>query len=167
MHLLEDVPHGAPRIAGFDYRGLHRYSLTVCVQDRKPVFTTGDVVARVLDGMNRSATIHEFKIHVYCFMPDHVHLLVEGESDDADLPRFVKAWKQKTGFDHSRRTRQRLWQVGFYDHVLRSDESTYKHVMYILGNPLRAGLARVIGQYPFAACNPEWIEASSANVPEA
>ena len=83
-------------------------------------------------------------------MPNHLHLLVEGITDESDLRRFVEAWKQKTGFEYARCSRGKLWQVGFFDHVLRSDESTERHVQYILGNPVRAGLARSIGDYPFA-----------------
>ena len=92
-------------------------------------------------------------------MPDHLHLLVEGESDDADLQRFVKAWKQKSAFHHAKCTGGRLWQVGFFEHVLRSDESTHRHVLYVLGNPVRAGLSRTIGEYRFAGCEPGWLDA--------
>ena len=83
-------------------------------------------------------------------MPDHVHLVVEGLCDSADLRRFVKGWKQATGFAYTQRTRNHLWQVGFFDHVLRTDESTERHIEYVLGNPVRAGLARTVGEYPFA-----------------
>lgn len=83
-------------------------------------------------------------------MPDHVHLLVEGLSDASDLQRFVRDWKQRAANQFSRELRGRLWQVGFFDHVLRSDESTERHALYIAGNPVRAGLANVIGEYPFA-----------------
>ena len=78
----------------------------------------------------------------------------------------MKAWKQKTGFDYSKRTGVRLWQAGFFDHVLRSDESTERHVDYVLGNPVRAGLARTVGEYPFAGCHlPETDQPSQTGQP--
>lgn len=158
LHPAPSMPDGAPRIPGFSYTGLQRYSLTVCVHGRRGLFAEQALVSGVLGEINRAARQCHFRIHVYCFMPDHVHLLVEGECDDADLKGFMKSWKQKTGFDYSRRTGDRLWQVGFFDHVLRSDESTRRHALYILGNPLRAGLARTIGKYPFAGCDPQWLD---------
>jgi putative transposase len=111
------VPDGAPRIRGFDYKGLHRYSLTICTHARAVVFTDHAVVEPILLQIRQAAVASAFAILAYCFMPDHVHLMVEGETDDADLKRFVKAWKQKTGFEYSKRSRNRLWQVGFFDHV--------------------------------------------------
>jgi putative transposase len=144
------VPDGAPRIRGFDYVGLHRYSLTVCTHRRRCAFIDEPLVASVLLQIRRAAASNEFQLLAYCFMPDHLHLVVEARSDSADLARFVKTWKQKTGFAYSRLTGSRLWQVGYFDHVLRNDESTAQHVRYVLGNPVRAGLARAVGEYPFA-----------------
>jgi hypothetical protein len=43
-----------------------------------------------------------------------------------------------------------LWQEGFHERVLRSDESTEAAMRYVLENPVRAGLTRAIGDYPFA-----------------
>ena len=114
------------------------------------MFTDNAAVEPILLQIRQAAAAYAFAILAYCFMPDHVHLVVEGQTDEADLQRFVKAWKQKTGFAYSKSTGRRLWQVGFFDHVLRSDEGTERHVEYVLGNPVRAGLARTIGEYPFA-----------------
>jgi REP element-mobilizing transposase RayT len=100
-------------------------------------------------------------------MPNHLHLLVQGETDRADLQGFVRRWKQRTGFDYAKKHGVRLWQVGFFDHVLRSEEDTERHVLYILGNPIRAGLANTIGEYPFAGCEAEWGTPKIQRDPEA
>jgi REP element-mobilizing transposase RayT len=90
-------------------------------------------------------------------MPDHVHLLNEGRSDAADLQKFMKSWKQATGFEYAKHNRgRRLWQVGFFDRVLRSDESTEACARYILANPVRAGLVRSVDEYPFAGPKGIW-----------
>jgi REP-associated tyrosine transposase len=91
-------------------------------------------------------------------MPDHLHPFVQGESDTADLTRFIKRWKQATGYNYGREHGRRLWQVGFFDHVLRSDEDTDRHVLYILGNSIRAGLAKTIGEYPYAGYPEGWFD---------
>jgi putative transposase len=70
----------------------------------------------------RCAVTELFAIVAYCFMPDHVHFLVEGQADASDLRRFVARAKQFSGF--------------------------YYH--YIVENPLRAGLVRRIEDYPFS-----------------
>ena len=84
-------------------------------------------------------------------MPDHLHALVEATSDASDFCAFVKRFKQTTGFEYCRRTRQRrLWQPGFHEHILRNDEASEAVARYILENPIRAGLASTLGEYPFA-----------------
>ena len=122
------------------------------------MFNHEGIVQSVLDEIERVAEAEHFRVLAYCFMPDHLHLLVEGESDTADLQRFVKRWKQTTGFDYAKARGCRLWQVGFFDHVLRCDEDTERHALYILGNPIRARLTKAIGEYPFAGCVRTWVE---------
>ena len=114
------MPNGGPRIPGFDYRGVRRYSLTICTYGRSHVFIDKDIVQSVLDDIERAADAEHFRVLAYCFMPEHLHLLVQGESDTADLQRFVKGWKQMTGFKYAKECGSRLWQVGFFDYVLRS-----------------------------------------------
>lgn len=57
-------------------------------------------------------------------MPDHVHLLAEGTTPEFDLERFASSFKQKSGFTFSRARSARLWQDGYRDRILRSDEAT-------------------------------------------
>ena len=75
-------------------------------------------------------------------MPDHLHLIAEGTDDSSDLRAFVSTFKQRSGFEHSRRTKETLWQVGYHDRVLRRDEDLMKVVAYVLNNPVRAGLVK-------------------------
>lgn len=82
-------------------------------------------------------------------MPDHVHLLVEGTSDDSDLQEFVRVWKQQTSFAAKRSHGTALWQRGYYGHILRSDESLEQKVRYVLENPVRAGLVESPADYPW------------------
>jgi putative transposase len=139
-------PH---RLDGVDYVGFQRYFVTCCVLDRRPVFTDADVVAAVLSHFLQQATEFACAMFAYCVMPDHVHLLIEGTEEDADLKSFVARAKQKSGFDFAARRKHRLWQKGFYDRLLRDDESTTDVTRYIIANPVRAGLVVEPSEYPF------------------
>jgi REP element-mobilizing transposase RayT len=83
-------------------------------------------------------------------MPDHLHALLEALSEGSDFRAFVKRFKQTTGFAHRGTTGQSLWQHGYHERVLRNDEASEAVVRYILENPVRAGLTKGIGEYPFA-----------------
>jgi hypothetical protein len=80
-------------------------------------------------------------------MPDHVHLVVEGQTDGSNCREFARAFKQRTAFAWKKRTGQRLWQKSFYDHVLRETETVQGVVGYVLENPVRAELARSPAEY--------------------
>ncbi len=84
-----------------------------------------------------------------CFIPDHLHLLTEGLSEDADLRRFVHEFKQRSAFEYKRAAGQPLWQARYHDHVLRNDEATKSVAGYIIQNPVRAGLVEDPRRYPF------------------
>jgi putative transposase len=137
------------RLPGFDYVGLHRYSVTCCVLHRRPVFTGADVVDSVRSHFLEQATTFACAIPAYCFMPDHVHLLIEATTENADVPSFVARAKQKSGFDFAARRKHRLWQKGYYERVLRDDEPTTEGIRYIIANPVRAGLVVEPSEYLF------------------
>jgi REP-associated tyrosine transposase len=81
-------------------------------------------------------------------MPDHVHLVVEGVHEASDLRRFVKIAKQRVAYVLRRgRGIQTVWQEGYYDRVLRSDEATDVVIRYVLENPVRAGIVTRPEQY--------------------
>jgi len=48
-----------------------------------------------------------------------------------------------------------LWQDGFHDHALRREEDLKQVAWYIVANPLRAGLADRLGDYPY--WNLDWV----------
>jgi len=90
-----------------------------------------------------------FAVLAYCLMPDHVHLLLEGVLETANLAEAVRLWKQRTGFNWKQRTAARLWQEGFHDRVLRDSDDAASVVRYILENPVRAGLVSSVTDYPW------------------
>jgi hypothetical protein len=59
-------------------------------------------------------------------------------------------FKQRTGFEFARSHGGRLWQTGYHDRILRTDEETMTVVRYILENPARAGLVAYFADYPFS-----------------
>ena len=135
--------HGAPRLVSFEYRGLAAYSLTSCTFQRAPIFTERCWVTEVSRQLLQQAARHRFDVPAYCFMPDHVHVLLEATAGDSDLRRLLNSWKQGTGYVYKRATGARLWQSGYYDHVLRQDEDRLRVIAYLLGNPIRADWSQI------------------------
>jgi putative transposase len=129
------------RLPADRYIGEVAYSLTLVTQGRQPHFVLDDNVAWCLEELTRSASSVGFEVMSYVFMPDHLHLLVLGIGSDANLPRFVKLFKQRTAYWFKQRTQKTLWQKSYFDHALRRDEDVSPATEYLAGNPLHAGLA--------------------------
>jgi putative transposase len=89
------------------------------------------------------------EITVYCVMPDHVHLLATGLAEWSNLRAFVADAKKETGWAFRRQHRQRLWQEGYYERILREAEPTWNVVRYIVNNPVRAELVERPEDYPW------------------
>jgi putative transposase len=91
-----------------------------------------------------------FAVFTYCFMPDHVHLVVCATIESADLRMIMTRWKQRAGYEYKQRTGKHLWQPSYFDHVLRDDEDTHRAMRYVLENPVRKGIVAEFHEYPFS-----------------
>jgi REP-associated tyrosine transposase len=91
-----------------------------------------------------------FAVLAYCFMPDHVHVLLDARDNNAALRDLVKRWKQASGYWYMRRYGRTLWQSGYFERILRREDTTEVVANYIMANPVRAGLAKEVGAYPYA-----------------
>ena len=136
------------RLADHDYAGIYQYFLTFCALRRAPAFENAEAVALVWSQFLRAGQEERFSIIVCCFMPDHAHLVVEGLDDGAELKRFISRAKQMSGYYYKQRYGTPLWQRYSYEHVLRSEEPAPVVVGYVLENPVRAGLADDVRDYP-------------------
>lgn len=138
-----------PRLSGFDYRGCHWYFITICTDRKRGLFTDGSLVRWLTAKLREKSESFKFKIWAYCFMPDHLHLLVEGSCPGADMRKFVSSFKQLTGYQFWKSRKAALWQPSYYDHVLRNEEDALEVARYILNNPVRKGLVKDFLDYEF------------------
>jgi putative transposase len=76
--------HGPGHLRTFDYVGLYAYFLTFCRDRRRRIFSDASAVELVREQILRAAAYERFAVVAYCFMPDHAHLLVEGQCDSSD-----------------------------------------------------------------------------------
>jgi len=68
----------------------------------------------------------------------------------SDLLLFVHTLKQRTAYEYRRSYSDVLWQKGYYEHVVRDDETTLEIARYVLANPVRGGLVMEPRDYPFS-----------------
>ena len=152
-----------PRHPAIRYVGRCRFSWTVCTYQRRQHFRTSYVVDSVLSYFLQATKPAEVGILAYCFMPDHVHLLLEGQTDQSPVERSVIRGKQLSGYWFQQQYHSRLWQKSSWDRAIRGDQDTLTVIRYIVANPVRAGLVSRPSEYPFCGSSTySWDQLESA-----
>lgn len=137
------------RLKTFSYRGSYRYFITIVADKRNEIFISSEIAGQILKALKEVSILCQFAVWAYCFMPDHLHVLIEGKNEDSDMKELILKFKQKTAYEFKRLYQKRLWQENYYEHILRKDEDTKKAARYILENPVRKGLAAHVLNYPY------------------
>jgi REP element-mobilizing transposase RayT len=129
------------------------YLLTWATYQRKPWFSDWTLGRLVVNSLRRAQALHAVESLAFVVMPDHVHWLVSlGNLLLEELMRNVKG---HSGFHVKQYLRQQsgavpkeIWQEGYHDHALRSDECVQDAARYIVLNPVRGGLVKSVREYP-------------------
>jgi len=85
-------------------------------------------------------------ITLFLLMPDHLHALLSF-ARDRSMSEIIRDWKR-----FHARTNHVLWQEGYFDHRLRSDErgaQVSAKMNYIRQNPVAAGLCASVQEWPW------------------
>ena len=141
------MPNRPGRLKGFDYVGYASYFVTICTEGRLRAFDDLGFGHWAISQLLRQATLREFEVSAYCLMPDHVHLLLRGQSESADFRSFIISWNTRTAFAWRQRYQSKLWQKGYYDRVVRDSDDFFGMARYVLLNPVEAGLVKRAEDY--------------------
>jgi len=142
--------HKDIRLCPENYLGCRWYFVTLCAKDRVKYFRGKAFCDWVLRVLKEESAKHFFFVKAFCLMPDHLHLLLQGNSLNADLLKFINRFKQRTSYGFWAREKKTLWQVSFYDHILRDKDAPADVAWYIWLNPVRAGLVKKAEEYPYS-----------------
>jgi putative transposase len=126
------------------------YLITFTTYHRRRYFSEFDrahCAAKALHAFHRDGPTD---VLAWVLMPDHWHGLVRlGETDD--LSQWIGQLKGASSFQlrSAEPGIGRVWATGFHDHALRREADLLECARYIVLNPVRAGLAARVGDYPF------------------
>jgi putative transposase len=138
------------------------YFVTFCTLHRRQALANDPVHRAFRAYAEAGNTKANVAVGRYVIMPDHVHLFVQGD-DGFDLGIWIRGLKRfmapgveavvhgVTGTTSAtpRRILPKLWQPGFFDHLLRSSESYERKWHYVRENPVRAGLSVRAEDWPY------------------
>jgi putative transposase len=127
------------------------FFITFCTHHRTRLLASDAVHTAFVMFATKAYSVHNIAVGRYVIMPDHVHLFVRGP-DDFQLGRWIGLLKQSLGKEIGRTgTSPTIWQRGFFDHVLRTNESYSQKWNYVRENPVRAGLVTKADDWPYSS----------------
>jgi REP element-mobilizing transposase RayT len=126
------------------------YFITACTERRRHLLANDDAH----DAFRRFCLCAKERgvlVGRYVLMPDHLHLFVCIPPGAVGLSTWVKSLKN-TMSKHWRESgiEGPHWQKGFFDHLIRSNESHSEKWKYVQDNPVRAGLVAEVRHWPYA-----------------
>ena len=160
--MMEKKERKTIRLKGFDYSSAGAYFVTICTKNRRCILSEivgagvldspkvvltkyGNIAEKQIQAMD---ALHEnLSVDKYVIMPNHIHLLVRilcvtderGSSGtptptyNSHISRFVSTFKRYC----NKQCGEKLWQRGFYDHVIRNDDDYDAIWQYIDENPIK------------------------------
>src|SRR5688572_11918489 len=94
----------------------------------------------------------ECRLHAYCLMSNHVHLLVTPAQAEGCGVLMKNIGQLYTQYVNKRYGRSgHLWQARFRSSLVQSEDYVLACYRYIELNPVRAGLARRPDEYPWSS----------------
>ncbi len=147
---MTKFPRRPPRLERiFQHHAAPVYFVTFCTHDRRPWLADAPVHNAFVQFAEAAAERHNVAVGRYVIMPEHVHLFVCGGLEFV-LGRWIGGLKQALARAADRSAAGGTpWQEGFFDHLLRSDESMSGKWEYMRENPVRAGLIARADDWPF------------------
>ena len=143
---VREKRHRLPRET---YRGQVTVPVTACIEGKSTPFADEGIVKQFLEFLHSAMVKHNCIAFIYCFMPDHLHLVLHGQDANADVWRAMVSFKQQSGYWFRRHRPEFAWQKDFYDHIIRADEDLGAQIRYVADNPVRKGIVKLWSEYPF------------------
>ncbi len=121
------------------------YHVRLCTKNRQPHFFNFNTAR----GFVKAIQKQQHKCHTLCYvvMPDHIHWLLQLNEEGPDLGQIVRGVKISTMHVFKKTSSGKLWQRGFYDRAIRSEQDIETVARYIVRNPVRAGLVKSVRDY--------------------
>ena len=124
------------------------YLVTTVVENREKLFKDF-WLARLLVAELRATTDQGIvESLAWVIMPDHLHWLLIPKA--GALKIVMQRTKSLSALSINRALGRRgpVWQKGYHDRALRREQDLLAMARYIVANPLRAGIAHSLADYP-------------------
>lgn len=119
--------------------------------NREPIFTDDEDNWKFINILKKYKETSGFELYAYCLMGNHLHLLIkEGKEDLAQSFKRI-AGKYVYWFNAKYQRSGHLFQDRFRSEPVEDDTYFLTVLRYIHQNPVKAGMARTVEDYPWSS----------------
>jgi putative transposase len=130
----------------FNMSNLRRYDpygkpvyITNVTYNRAPILA--DNVDLFWQSMENTKTKHPFDLIAWAIMPEHLHLIIE--TGATPITKIMHDFKLSFSSYYRKRNNMisgKVWQLRFWDHIIRNQKDLNRHIDYTHYNPVKHGL---------------------------
>ena len=120
--------------------------------NRAEIFNSDEDRTTLLSIIGRAKRRYGWKVHAYCLMSNHYHLLTETPEPN------IAAGMQWLNSTYAHRFNEKYERIGhlfqrrYADGIILTDEHLHEVIRYIPLNPVRAGLCERPEDWPWSSC---------------
>jgi putative transposase len=141
------------------------YFFTVLTQERRPILTTEIGRASLRKAVEDIQKKRPFQLFACVLLPEHLHAVWTLPPGDPDFSvrwrqikeAFTRHFTDAGGTDASttasrvRHRERAIWHRRFWEHTCRDEDDLKRCVDYVHWNPVKHGLVRSVGEYPWSS----------------
>jgi len=128
------------RAVCFSHQTMPTHAVTTVTHQRRALFQRTANGQLLQEKLFHYRDQGRYQLHGFVIMPDHLHLLITPATNQT---LAICMMCIKGGFSHAvkKQFTGEVWQAGFHEHRIRSEEDFQNQLNYIAANPERRGLA--------------------------
>ncbi len=124
---------------------------TAVTRDRNPIFKDPNTADKVLEAILFGKGQGWYYLLSFVIMPDHMHLIIiPREKNISQCMKSIKGFSARRINEVFGR-KGSIWQRGFYDYILDSEEKVLSRIGYIEQNPVRKNIVRYAEDYKYSS----------------
>lgn len=135
------------------------YFITICTYNKSDILTKNGIADIIIDSLKWFIDTSNIIFLGFVIMPDHFHWAFALEEGYA-LDNIVRRYKTFTGkrIKELLYSKIKIWQNGYYDHLLRDMKDFKVKLNYMHNNPVRKGIVNNPEEYLYSTANEKYAE---------
>ncbi len=125
------------------------YFITNVTKDRRKLFRDPENINLFFEKVDRVNEYYPFKMHAYVLLLDHFHFLIQPLG--SNISKLMQSLQRNFTNDYKKLhgiKKVNLWQIRFWDHIIRTDLEFERLFNYIHYNPIKHKLATKPEDWP-------------------